>query len=234
MVEEFDASRIWMPGTHLSRGLAYEFAEKRQLLKAKHDFENDIVTCARHLAKRYDVSKPHIQNMDMTAAAIFDAMKPLHGMNEKERVMLRVAVMLHDIGKYISYTLIGESSYNIIMANEIIGLSHTEREIIAVAARYMTEQLPQYDSLVLESGLDRSRYLKAAAFSAILRLAGALDRSHLQKVREIDCRLKDDKLQLRLNVREDFALESGLFDEDAAFFTEVFGVQPVIITRRIS
>lgn len=234
IVEEMDASQIWMPGTHLSRGLAYEYAEKMHLLKAKHDFGNDIVTSARYLAKRYDVSKPHTLNMDMTATAIFDAMKPLHGMDEKERLMLRVAVMLHDVGKYISYNLIGESSYNIIMANEIIGLSHTEREIIAVAARYMADPLPEYEKIVLESSLDRLRYLKTAAFTAIIRLANALDRSHLQKVRKIDCRLKDDKLQIKLEIREDFSLETGLIDEEAAFFTEVFGVQPIIIAKRIA
>jgi exopolyphosphatase/guanosine-5'-triphosphate,3'-diphosphate pyrophosphatase len=234
IVEEMDASQIWMPGTHLSRGLAYEYAEKMHLLKARHDFGNDIVTSARYLAKRYDVSKPHILNMDMTATAIFDAMKQLHGMDEKERLMLRVAVMLHDVGKYISYNLIGESSYNIIMANEIIGLSHTEREIIAVAARYMADPLPEYEKIVLESSLDRLRYLKTAAFTAIIRLANALDRSHLQKVRKIDCRLKDDKLQIKLEIREDFSLETGLIDEEAEFFTEVFGVQPIIIAKRIA
>ena len=30
--------------------------------------------------------------------------------------------MLHDVGKYISMNFIAESSYNIIMSNEIIGL----------------------------------------------------------------------------------------------------------------
>lgn len=142
--------------------------------------------------------------------------------------------MLHDVGKYISYNLIGESSYNIIMANEIIGLSHTEREIIAVAARYLADPLPEYEKIVLESSLDRLRYLKTAAFTAIIRLANALDRSHLQKVRKIDCRLKDDKLQIKLEIREDFSLETGLIDEEAEFFTEVFGVQPIIIAKRIA
>ena len=98
----------------------------------------------------------------------------------------------------------------------------------------MSDPLPEYEKIVLESSLDRLRYLKTAAFTAIIRLAGALDRSHLQKVRKIDCRLKDDKLQIRLEIREDFSLETGLLEEDTSFFTEVFGVQPVIIASRTS
>ena len=31
LVEEMDASMIWTPGTHLARGLAYEYAESKKL-----------------------------------------------------------------------------------------------------------------------------------------------------------------------------------------------------------
>ena len=50
-------------------------------------------------------------------------------METRERLLLRLAVMLHGVGKYISLNYVAENSYNIIMSNEIIGLSHTEREM---------------------------------------------------------------------------------------------------------
>lgn len=57
-------------------------------------------------------------------------------MGRRERLLLRIATLLHDCGKYISLVNLGECSYAIIMATEIIGLSHREREIVANIVRY--------------------------------------------------------------------------------------------------
>lgn len=103
------------------------------------------------------MNRTHIQNMEMTAMAIFDSMKRVYGLGERERLLLRIAVMLHDVGKYISMNFIAESSYNIIMSNEIIGLSHAERETIALIVRYNTRELPPFEEISQETGLDTSR-----------------------------------------------------------------------------
>ena len=82
------AERIWMPGVHMTRGIAYEYAEKMHLLKGGHNFENDILMAAKNIGKRYAVNRPHVQNMEMTALAIFDAMKKVHGMGGRDRLLL--------------------------------------------------------------------------------------------------------------------------------------------------
>lgn len=54
-------------------------------------------------------------------------------MGSRERLLLQIAVQLHDCGKYISMGDVAECSYRIIMATEIIGLSTEERRVIASA-----------------------------------------------------------------------------------------------------
>ena len=198
-----------------------------------HNFGNDIITAARNIAKRYSVGKPHIDNMDRNAQVLFDATESVHGMKSRDRLLLRIAVMLHDVGKYISFNYVSESSFNIIMSNEIIGLSHAERECIALSARYMTVPFPQYEELVQESSLNRERYLKVAYFVAILRYVNALDRSHMQKVQQLEAKMKDQTLLLKVTVNEDFTLERGLIREEAEFFTDVFGLRPEIKVSRV-
>lgn len=232
IVDLLNPVQIWAPGTHLSRGLAYEYAETNGILKARHDFANDIVTCTKNIARRYGVSLPHINNMELTALSVFQATEPLHGLGGRQKLMLRVAVMLHDIGKYISYNNIGENTYNIIMSNEIIGLTHLEREIIALAGRYMTEEFDDYEDLVEHSSLNREDYLIVAEFTAIMRLANGLDRSHMQKITGISTELKKKKLAINLEVNSDYVLENSLIGSETDFFEEVFGVRPVIRTRR--
>ncbi|MDD3279488.1 MAG: exopolyphosphatase [Lachnospiraceae bacterium] len=232
LIEELDAKLIWTPGTRLASGLAYEFGEQKKLIRIKHNFENDILMAARNIGKRYAVSKPHIDNMEMVALGIFDSMKKVHGFQNRERLLLRIAVMLHDVGKYISLNFVADSSYNIIMSNEIIGLSHSEREMIALVAQYNTKRLPQYEVFASRSSLNRDEYLIVAGLTAIVRLANALDRSHLQKIQTIRSVLKENELVLSLSVNKDFTLEEGLSREKQEFFHEVFNVTPVIRIRR--
>ena len=232
IVAELDPSLIWMPGTSLTRGMVYEFAESTKLVKMSHNFGNDIITAAKHVARRYAVSKPHTENLDMTATAIFDATARIHGMGGRDRLLLRIAVMLHDVGKYISYDNIGENSSTIIMGNEFIGLSREERELIALSAKYTFEPLPEYEELVLESSMDVPRYLKVASFAAIIQLANALDRSHMQKVTGLRAELKEQKLVLHTEVRGEFIMETGLMKDEMAFFNDVFGVQPVLKIKK--
>ncbi|MDO4621552.1 MAG: exopolyphosphatase [Eubacteriales bacterium] len=233
LVEMTGAQMIWTPGTHLSRGLAYEFAENQGLLKVKHNFEDDILSCARQLSKRYAASKTHTENLDMMATAIFDSLESLHGMTSRGRLMLRVGLILHDVGKYISYNYISECSYHIVMANEIIGLSHKEQSLIALALRYTTVHFPTYEELVFENDINMEDYIVIAEMNAIIRLVNALDRSHLQKVKSIKADLKGEKLVLHLDVAQDYALEMGMLKGEIKNFGEVYGILPVIKTRRI-
>lgn len=140
--------------------------------------------------------------------------------------------MLHDVGKYISLNNVADSSYNIIMSNEIIGLSHIEREMVALIAKYNTAVLPSYDELVMESSLSAEQYLTVSELTAIVRLANALDRSHLQKIQSIRAVLKERELHLSLTVDRDFTLEQGLCQDKLDFFNEVFSIQPIIKMKR--
>lgn len=156
LIEEMGAQTIWMPDVKLADGIAYDFAEKKKLLKSAHNFENDILMAARNIGKRYAVSKAHVLQVDKTATAIFDGMKKHHGLGDRERLLLQIAVLVHDCGKYISLGNVAECSYSIIMSTEIIGLSHAEREMIANIVRFNTLPLPSYEQLARESSFGRS------------------------------------------------------------------------------
>ena len=89
-------------------------------------------------------------------------MKKVHGLGRRERLLLQVAAILHDCGKYISFANGPSCSYDIIMASEIIGLTHKEREIIANTVLYNTWPLPDYEDLA--DKLDHDSYLTVANF----------------------------------------------------------------------
>lgn len=231
-MEVFGADTIWAPGTQLTDGIAYDYAERMKLIRSPHNFDNDIVMAARNIGKRYGVSKPHVQNVLESALAIFDSMKKLHGLTAKERLLLECAVYLHDCGKYVSLTDTSECNYQIIKATEIIGLSQSEREILALIVRYNTTAMESYRAISMRTELSRDDYVALTKLTAILRMANAMDRSHLQKITQIHAAVQEDRFVIHLTVSRDYTLELGLLDDKLEFFEEVFGIRPEIKVKR--
>jgi len=228
------ATKVWAPGVTLCDGMAYEYAEEIKMFRGEHDFERDIIACAGGISKRYMGSRKRAETLEYLATTIFDSMKKIHGMGKRERLYLQIAAILHDCGKYVSLVEIGETSYDIIMATEIIGLSHTEREIVASVVRYNHSDFIYYGYQESRGSnfAGKENYLTIAKLTAILRLANSLDRSHKQKLRGMKAQLLDNELHLNIDTQEDVTLEKGFFDVSADFFREVFSVVPILKTKK--
>ena len=228
------ATKVWAPGVTLCDGMAYEYAEEIKMFRGQHDFERDIIACAANISKRYMGSRKRAETLETLATTIFDSMKKIHGMGKRERLYLQIAALLHDCGKYVSLVDIGERSYDIIMATEIIGLSHAEREIVASVVRYNHSEFVYY-GYQESRGVDfsgKENYLIVAKLTAILRLANSLDRSHKQKLKGMKAQLQDNELILTVETQEDVTLEKGFFDISTEFFEEVFSVNPILKTKK--
>ena len=150
------------------------------------------------------------------------------------RLLRRLAAILHDCGKYISMINIGEASYDIIMATEMIGLSHMEREIVANVVRFNHSNFVYYGQAQdRPQGLDKESYLTVAKLTAILRLANSLDRSHKQKFKNVKAQLRDKELIITIETDEDIALEKALFASKTAYFERIFSIKPVVKEKRV-
>lgn len=232
VVRMMGAELIWAPGVTLCDGIAYEYAEQQKMVICGHDFEKDILACARNISKRYMGSRKRAETLEKLTLTIFDSMKKIHGLGKRERLYLQIAAILHDCGKYISLVNLGDCSFSIIMATEIIGLSHAEREMIAFIVRFNHEGFRYYEEIQKESSMDKAAYLTVAKLTAILRIANGLDRSHKQKFRDVKISLKDRELILNVDTQEDITLEKGMFEYRAAFFEEVYNLRPVIRQKK--
>lgn len=225
------AEQLWAPGVIVTDGIACNYAEKNNIYKVAHNFEEDIISGAKSLSKRYRSYSQHIDALSQMAVLIFDTMKKVHGMGKRERLLLQVAAILHDCGKYISFANGPVCSYNIIMSSEIIGLTHMEREIVANVVLYNTHPLADYEEVA--DCMSEEDYLVVAKLSAILRVANAMDRSHKQKFKNVRAAVKDRELVITIETVDDIALEKALFDAKTAYFENVFSIKPVIRVKRV-
>lgn len=231
-LEILDAKKLFVPGVTLGDGIAYDYAEKTKLIRPRHNFEADILACAKNLSKRYQGSRRRGETLENTCMVIFDAMKKSSNLSDRQKLLLRIAALLHDCGKYVSLTQVGECSYHIVMNTEIIGLSHLEREIVANVVKFNHLDFMYFDELSAYSEIDRESYLTIAKLTAILRVANGISRSHKQKISEVKATLKDEELVITVDAIENLELERGLFGNKAKFFEEVYNVHPIIKMKK--
>jgi exopolyphosphatase/guanosine-5'-triphosphate,3'-diphosphate pyrophosphatase len=203
-----------------------------KILRKGHNFEEDIIAASRVIAKRYKSSKQHVEHVEELCIEIFNKTRKIHGLGQRERLLLQIAAILHDCGKYISLTNYYECVYNIVMATEIIGLSHRERRMIATIVRFDTAEFGYYDDWFRSTGVTREEYIIITKLTAILRIANALDRSCTQKCRGASVTVKNDQLQISVATQEDLTLEALTLEQRADFFEEVFSIRPVIRQKK--
>lgn len=239
MMELTGAQNLWIPGIVLTDGIAAEYGEDRKILKFNHNFDNDILVTARNMAKRYKCHMSHVQAVETLAVEVFDCMKKHHGLGKRERLLLQIAANLHSCGKFVTMRDASECAYNLIMATEIIGLSHLEREVVANVVRYHSRGF-NYNEIRLDP--DPSKYsrfasqgdvtLVIAKLTAILRLANAMDRGHKGKLLGCRFKIKEEELVITTEYEGDVTLEQLSIERKTDFFEEIYGVLPVLKQKR--
>lgn len=221
ILELTGAEMLWIPGIRLCDGAAAEYAESIGRYKVAHNFDEDILSASRNMAKRYRCDVSHSQCIEKYVLDLFDATKKYHGLGKRERLLLQIATILHDCGKFISLRDSSNCGYSIIMATEIIGLSHMEREMIANVVRYNVDSFDYHNNSIL-----------VAKLTAMLRLANAMDRSHRQKLSDCKMNVKAGKLVISTSYPGDLSLEKMTVESKADFFEELFGIRPVVKQKR--
>ncbi len=228
ITSNFKAKSVLISTVDLCDGIVADYAIESKKIKQVHDFEDDILEEARTICKRYNGDMKHIELLRVHASEIFDITKKYHGLGSRDRLLLNIAAILHDCGKYVSMRYAADCSYNIITSTEIIGLTHKERKIIASVVKYNTQEIDDITDLDFSD----EEYLRIVKLVAILRVANALDRSHKQKYKNHKVEIKGQELIITANTNDDITLEMGLFKDKADFFEEVYGIKPVLRKKK--
>lgn len=221
---------IWIPRVNLCDGMLAEYACENKKLKVNRDFQDDIINAAWVIARRYQSSEPHLLMVEQSALMVFDEMKKYHGLTGRERLLLQIAAILHDSGKYVSIQEPGKGCYNIIAGTEIIGLSHMERMMVANIALLNTRE-PEYED-ILQQVMDRETVMIILKLTSILRICNALDHTHKQKCRDLTVALEKKELIITARTFENVSIEKGMFEDKAGLFEELYGIKPVFKVKR--
>ena len=111
-----------------------------------------------------------------------------------------------------------------------MGLNEIETSIVANIARYHSRELPSEDNRGYRILTNEDKVL-VSKLTAIIRIADALDRSHAQKVEEMEISFKGNELIVTVSGSAAILIDEWTFIKKSAFMQEVFGVKTIIKKR---
>jgi exopolyphosphatase/guanosine-5'-triphosphate,3'-diphosphate pyrophosphatase len=133
----------------------------------------------------------HGRTVALLAGRLYQQLATTLELASGDRLLLECAARLQDVGYVINYDQHHKHSYHLIRNSRLPGIRAHDLEVIANVARYHRGAHPKrkHENLARLSSEDQSRVQRMAA---ILRLAGGLDRSRSQQVRDVRVRSELD------------------------------------------
>lgn len=222
-----EAEGIYVPHISLRHGMLIDMLSNRLSPDKRKVYENDIISTVWHMGEKYDIDKEHTQTVKKMALRIFDCTRKVHRLRNEERLLLEIATILHDIGKFVNLNEDGFFCYSLIHNEEILGLSDNSLNIVANVVRYHDDEIPSLSHENYKS-LSYSDKLTVSKLASILKLSEALNISKKDKFSDLDIRMDDKKVYFTVEVNDDITLEVWSFENKSEFFEEVMGIKPVI------
>ncbi len=217
----FGIERILAPGIGLKEGVLDELIEKHFDVWDYGGEANASLDAALRLGRRYHFDEAHGVLVARLSSDLFDQLLPLHRLNERDRLLLRIAALLHDVGDFVRYEGHHRHSYYLLMNSDIVGLTPTERSLVANVARYHRKAHPDTAHPGFRD-LDRDDRSRVRVLSAIVRIADALDREHASKVSAVRAVIEKGRMKLHLTGARERRLEEWTVGRKSQLFEEVF------------
>jgi exopolyphosphatase/guanosine-5'-triphosphate,3'-diphosphate pyrophosphatase len=227
LFEISEANRMIVPMVNTRDALAMDLC--RELMGQEDPFIPQILSAARHLGAKFQHDESHAESVYKHACTLFDKLQDLHRLSPRDKLLLQIAAILHDIGFYISNKQHHKHSYYLISNSEIPGITETELRLVALIARYHRRTVPKSRHVEYTS-LSRSDRVRLYKLAAILRVADALDRSHLGKVKEIQVQIEERRILLSARGASELSLEQWAMDRKADMFEEAFCKRVIVAT----
>ncbi len=201
------AEEILVPGVGVKEGILLDLVDdlvshSSHVVRREEQLTKAVISFGR----RFMFDEAHGIQVAKLGLSLFAQLQELHGLPTSDRRLLMAASVLHDIGAFVGHKRHHKHTLYLISHSELPGLSEVEMLMVANIARYHRKNIPRkhHPDFMSLSPEDRER---TTVLSAILRVADALDRSHLQVVREVQVTASQEQITLKLVGEGDLLLE---------------------------
>jgi exopolyphosphatase/guanosine-5'-triphosphate,3'-diphosphate pyrophosphatase len=173
------------------------------------------------MGRRYGVALDHARKVADIAALLFTALEPLHKLTPAHGKLIEAAAYLHDVGHFVSDISHHKHSWYVVANSDLAGFTQRERLLIASLCRYHRRSLPSPDHAAYQA-LTAEEQRGLMFLFPILRLADNLDRSHDQRIRRVECQIRNGQVLLQVHANGDIDLEQWAAERAAIAFQQVY------------
>jgi len=225
-VEATTAAEVIIPEVSVDEGV---FVDVKGLAdNSLHErYARQVIASAISLGKKYQYDMAHSRHVTKLALSLFDQLKEEHGVGPRGRLLLEVGAILHDIGTFVKASGHHKHGMYLVLNSEIFGLSETELKVVANLVRYHRKNSPQSNHTSY-TALARENRLLVLKLASILRVADALDRGHVQRIRSLKVERSNDRMVMHAEYQGDISVERFSLTSKAAMFEDVFGLKVLI------
>jgi exopolyphosphatase/guanosine-5'-triphosphate,3'-diphosphate pyrophosphatase len=175
------------------------------------------------LLERFETEPHHVTHVARLARQLSELPLLESALDSEEQHLLEIASLLHDIGWAVvpidgkghhkeSARLIREYSWTTLPLAEV--------EWVALTARYHRKAIPSEEHEAY-SALTEPDRLRVRRMAALLRVADALDRRHIQRVDRVSVERVTDELIVRVHSTDEVGAELLAADKKADLLREV-------------
>ncbi len=215
-----DADELQIPDASLLDGILLDMVDSEKNLL--HSRRRNLLAWAKSLKKKYHVDQHYAKSVARLALSLFDQTRgTLHHMSNADRLLLEIAARVHEIGMYVRVGGHHRHAAYLIMAAPLLGLSDTEKKVLAQTVRYQRKAVPADEHEAFRE-LDQASRRKVWQLSALLRLAIALNKDRRDRVRHIAVEISDEHITLHPEGKGDLLLERWAVLKLADYIEQAF------------
>ena len=219
-LQEFHLPAVYYSRAGVRDGIIADLAFRNvgaELSRLSRDQRREV----EDMGRRYTVSLDHARKVADISSLLFTALQPLHQLPPGCGKLLEAAAYLHDVGHFVSNTGHHKHSYYVVSNSDMPGFTEHERLLIAALCRYHRKSLPSAVHHAYQSLSPEERRMLLMMIP-ILRLADNLDRGREQRIRGVECRLRDGEVVLQVRSRGDIDLEQWGAERAGEAFQQVY------------
>lgn len=221
------ATNIIVSGCGVREGMFLEYyLAKQQQPKVIPDI---LLHSTRNMLLFYKGNEAHADHVANLAETMFDKWHSILRLSSRDRRLLRVAALLHDIGITINYYDHARHSTYLVENARIFGLTHREQMLAAVVAGWHNGPSAKYvRNKIYSEFLDQHNWQTARKLALLLALAESLETTQLGLVKDVEPSITGSQAVLKLITHDPVSIERQAAAQHRKWFKKELGFELII------
>ncbi|WP_346353110.1 Ppx/GppA phosphatase family protein [Azotosporobacter soli] len=204
--EKAHAQQLIVSGCGVREGLFLQYLLSRS--GQSEVVANPLEHSTKNTLLLYNGNISHAEHVTKLADQLFCGCRDFFALDDRSRLMLRTAALLHDTGISINYYDHYRHSTYLVENARLFGLSHREQMLAAVITGWHHGPAFRFDhNRLYHQFLDEADWQTARKLALLLSIAESLDTTQMTLVKNVNAQIEAGRLSLQLDASAPTPLE---------------------------